>query len=444
MNHRRIEGVPTLGRTPPFLVEDRGDLGAIEAFPAKVGGARRQRRVSAERREARHRARQFVRCAASAMPMAFDAHLFRAPHDLDQDPFEQQARDGLALGSSCGLGKLARAPANPASARGSPRFRPRSAPGDCRASDVHNPPPAAPVRSEPPPRRVRSAAQLERTAPSSAATRYRSLQQLFKWLDDEGEIDASPMAWTRPPIIPEQPVAGPSDDQAGGLLAVCSGKDFRDRRDTCDHPSVPRCLHVTRGDGRAPGAAPRMPDLSGRGPGGRASCALSPRVGVRWSSPTETKAARDTDRYIRAARRRDSPNGTSKIQDRLLVSLRLSTYEYDLQQLELIMCQLTGIDPLAPVPPYRQIAEILKRRILSGQYLLNSRIPTESELVEALRSRAHDGQTRRSPALRGTRLHRPETGYVYRGTVRRQALTRPPTVITEQITRQSLETPRGT
>jgi GntR family transcriptional regulator len=41
------------------------------------------------------------------------------------------------------------------------------------------------------------------------------------------------------------------------------------------------------------------------------------------------------------------------------------------------------IDPLAPVPPYRQIAEILRRRILSGQYPPDSRIPTESELVEA-------------------------------------------------------------
>ena len=41
------------------------------------------------------------------------------------------------------------------------------------------------------------------------------------------------------------------------------------------------------------------------------------------------------------------------------------------------------IDPLAPVPPYRQIAAILKRRILSGQYPPNSRIPTESELVDA-------------------------------------------------------------
>src|ERR1019366_3306321 len=28
-------------------------------------------------------------------------------------------------------------------------------------------------------------AELERTSPASAATRYRSLQQLFNWLDDE-------------------------------------------------------------------------------------------------------------------------------------------------------------------------------------------------------------------------------------------------------------------
>ena len=54
------------------------------------------------------------------------------------------------------------------------------------------------------------AAELERTAPSSAATRYRSLQQLFGWLDEEGEIDGSPMAKTRPPKIPDKPVPGAS------------------------------------------------------------------------------------------------------------------------------------------------------------------------------------------------------------------------------------------
>jgi GntR family transcriptional regulator len=40
------------------------------------------------------------------------------------------------------------------------------------------------------------------------------------------------------------------------------------------------------------------------------------------------------------------------------------------------------IDPLGPLPPYRQIAAILRRRIESGQYPPDTRIPTESELVE--------------------------------------------------------------
>jgi DNA-binding GntR family transcriptional regulator len=41
------------------------------------------------------------------------------------------------------------------------------------------------------------------------------------------------------------------------------------------------------------------------------------------------------------------------------------------------------IDPLGPLPPYRQIAAILRRRIESGQYPPDTRIPTEGELVDA-------------------------------------------------------------
>ena len=55
-------------------------------------------------------------------------------------------------------------------------------------------------------------AELERTSPSSVATRYRSLQELFNWLDDEGEIESSPMAKMRPPKIPEKAVPVLSDD----------------------------------------------------------------------------------------------------------------------------------------------------------------------------------------------------------------------------------------
>jgi len=48
INHPRIERIATLGGPPSFAVEDIGNSGAIETFVAKLCGARRQRRVSAE------------------------------------------------------------------------------------------------------------------------------------------------------------------------------------------------------------------------------------------------------------------------------------------------------------------------------------------------------------------------------------------------------------
>jgi DNA-binding GntR family transcriptional regulator len=43
---------------------------------------------------------------------------------------------------------------------------------------------------------------------------------------------------------------------------------------------------------------------------------------------------------------------------------------------------VTKIDPTGPVPPYKQIAEIIRQRITSGEYTKGTRIPTESEMVE--------------------------------------------------------------
>ena len=43
---------------------------------------------------------------------------------------------------------------------------------------------------------------------------------------------------------------------------------------------------------------------------------------------------------------------------------------------------MTEIDPTGPVPPYRQIAAIIRARIESGEYPKGSRIATESEIVE--------------------------------------------------------------
>lgn len=73
---------------------------------------------------------------------------------------------------------------------------------------------------------------IGRWKPATAANRHRSLQQLFRWLEDEGEIARSPMCKMRPPAVPEQPVPVLSDDQLRRLLATCEGKGFKERRDT--------------------------------------------------------------------------------------------------------------------------------------------------------------------------------------------------------------------
>lgn len=73
--------------------------------------------------------------------------------------------------------------------------------------------------------------QLERWKPATASARYRSLQQLFRFLVDEGEITESPMARMRPPKIPETPPPVLSDDELRALLTACEGTGFEDRRD---------------------------------------------------------------------------------------------------------------------------------------------------------------------------------------------------------------------
>jgi site-specific recombinase XerD len=73
---------------------------------------------------------------------------------------------------------------------------------------------------------------LQRRAPETVATRYRRLRVLYRWLEEEDEITANPMAKMRPPIIPEQPVPVVPEDGLRRLLASCAGERFEDRRDT--------------------------------------------------------------------------------------------------------------------------------------------------------------------------------------------------------------------
>src|SRR3954449_11595070 len=69
-------------------------------------------------------------------------------------------------------------------------------------------------------------------SPATVAKHYRSMQQLFRWLVEDGEIGHSPMERMRPPAVPEQPVDILTDDELRALLDAARGNTFENRRDT--------------------------------------------------------------------------------------------------------------------------------------------------------------------------------------------------------------------
>ena len=73
-------------------------------------------------------------------------------------------------------------------------------------------------------------------AAATIARRYRSFLQLYKWLADEDEIDANPMAKMKPPKVPVQPppVISPSD--LIRLLTACAAPRQRPGKSKPSNP----------------------------------------------------------------------------------------------------------------------------------------------------------------------------------------------------------------
>jgi site-specific recombinase XerD len=72
---------------------------------------------------------------------------------------------------------------------------------------------------------------LRRRSANTAATRYKVMRVLYRWLEEEEELP-NPIARMKPPIIPEHPVPIVPDDGLRRLLSACAGKGFEARRDT--------------------------------------------------------------------------------------------------------------------------------------------------------------------------------------------------------------------
>jgi site-specific recombinase XerD len=67
--------------------------------------------------------------------------------------------------------------------------------------------------------------------PSTANNRYRGLQQWFRWMASEDEIEYSPFAKLSPPTVPETPVPVVPVEHIRAVLATCRQRTFVNLRD---------------------------------------------------------------------------------------------------------------------------------------------------------------------------------------------------------------------
>jgi site-specific recombinase XerD len=131
-------------------------------------------------------------------------------------------------------------------------------------------------------------------SPATVSNRFRALQQLFKWLQAEGEIARNPMANMTSPKVPEKLVPVLDDAQLRALFKTCSGASFNDVRDRA-------LLFVLLDTGlrRAECSGLRLDDID------RHSMTLRVvRKGRREALvPVGAKAMSAVDRYLRARAR---------------------------------------------------------------------------------------------------------------------------------------------
>lgn len=73
--------------------------------------------------------------------------------------------------------------------------------------------------------------QLDRHSTSTAATRFRCVQQFYRWATDEELLEVSPMEGMTPPKLDEKVIPVLTLDEMRALVTVCDGKTFEDRRD---------------------------------------------------------------------------------------------------------------------------------------------------------------------------------------------------------------------
>jgi site-specific recombinase XerD len=130
--------------------------------------------------------------------------------------------------------------------------------------------------------------------PATLSARFAALRRFFKWLEEEGEIELSPMVRMKAPTVDVVAPEVLTDDEQRRLLDACRGSSFENRRDA----AILR-LMLDTGLRRGEVAGMKVGDLNLQdqaiqivGKGARPAVVF---FGVR--------TARDLDRYLRTRAR---------------------------------------------------------------------------------------------------------------------------------------------
>ncbi len=131
---------------------------------------------------------------------------------------------------------------------------------------------------------------------STAAGRYRYLQQFWRWAVEEGEVAKSPMAGMSPPSIPERPVPVYEVGELRALLKATEGTGFEQRR---DHALIR--MFIATGVRLGEMAGMKLDSLARDE---QAVLVIGKGDRGRWV-PYSPKAAQALDRYMRERRRHE-------------------------------------------------------------------------------------------------------------------------------------------
>jgi site-specific recombinase XerC len=67
--------------------------------------------------------------------------------------------------------------------------------------------------------------------PATLSARFSALRRFFKWLEEQGEVELSPMVRMKAPTVDVVAPEELTDDEQRRLLDACRGTSFEDRRD---------------------------------------------------------------------------------------------------------------------------------------------------------------------------------------------------------------------